>query len=200
MKNLFTAIFFLCILLSGTAKAQEQSEADASLNKPHFWWGPKIGVDLASATTSTAVIKSELEGNSQYGIFFQFGRTFYFQPEIYYAIQKQSYAVNTVTHETKVNSLRIPMMLGLRIINLKIISAHVMAGPTASFFLSESDAIPNQTREKSNFLLQGGAGADLFGFITLDIRYGVNLNEAKEKIGQLNWKSGVNMTLGLKFR
>ena len=195
MKNLFTAIFFLCILLSGTAKAQEQSEADVSLNKPHFWWGPKIGVDLVSATTNTDAIKSQFDSNSQYGIFFQFGRTFYFQPEFYYAIQKETYNVN---QETKVNSLRIPMMLGLRIINLKIISAHVMAGPSASFFLSESVETPN--RQKSSFMLQGGAGADLFGFITLDIRYGVNLNEAKEQIGQLSWKSGVNMTLGLKFR
>src|SRR5665647_1902069 len=187
MKNLFTAIFFMCILLSGTANAQEQSEADASLNKPHFWWGPKIGVDLVSATTDKDAISSQFKSNSQYGIFFQFGRTFYFQPEFYYAIQNENYTLNNLPGETKVNSLRIPMMLGLRIINLKIISAHVMAGPTASFFLSESAAIPNQTRQKSNFMLQGGAGADLFGFITLDIRYGVNLNEAKEQIGQLGW-------------
>lgn len=198
MKNLFTAIFFMCILFVGTAKAQEQSEADASLNKPHFWWGPKIGVDLVSATANKDAIKSQFDTNSQYGIFFQFGRTFYFQPEFYYAVQKETFTVNTVAHETKVKSLRIPMMLGLRIINLKIISAHVMAGPTASFFLSES--VETTDRQKSSFMLQGGAGADLFGFITLDIRYGVNLNEAKDQISQLNWKSGVNMTLGLKFR
>src|SRR5665647_2111666 len=112
MKNLFTAIFFMCILLSGTANAQEQSEADASLNKPHFWWGPKIGVDLVSATTDKDAISSQFKSNSQYGIFFQFGRTFYFQPEFYYAIQNENYTLNNLPGETKVNSLRIPMMLG----------------------------------------------------------------------------------------
>jgi len=198
MKNLFLLVIISLCLLSVTAKAQEQSEAEATLNKPHFWWGPKIGVDLVSATTDKDAIKSQFDSNSQYGIFFQFGRTFYFQPEFYYAVQKEKYYLNSssVATETKVNSLRIPIMLGLRIINLKIISAHVMAGPTASFLLSESAANPNQPSQKSSFSLQGGAGADLFGFITLDIRY---IKEAKDD-SQLNWNSRVNMTLGLKFR
>lgn len=194
MKKLFTAAFLLLTLVSLSVQAQEQSETVIK-PKPHFWWGPKVGVDLVSATTDQDAIKSQFDTNHQFGFFFQFGRTFYLQPEFYLASQKEK---NMTSDNDQVKSLRIPLMLGLRIFNLKVISAHIMAGPTASFFLSESVQTPN--RQKSSFMLQGGAGADLFGFITLDIRYGVNMQEASAEISQLSWKSGVNMTLGLKFR
>jgi hypothetical protein len=198
MKNLMLSFFFLLFLISGTAIAQEQSEADAALNKPHFWWGPKIGVDLVHPTANSDEVLTQFKSSSQYGVFFEFGRKFYFQPELYFATVRED-NIDGVTN--KVHSLRIPLMLGLRIFNLKVISAHLMAGPSASFLLSETAPVPSQNRQKTNFMLQGGAGADFLGFLTLDIRYGVNLNgSTSEEISQLNWKSGVNMTLGVKIR
>jgi hypothetical protein len=198
MKNFLSLTFLLIILLAGSVKAQEQSEADATLNQPHFWWGPKIGVDLVSPTANSDEVLTQFKSSSQYGVFFQFGRKFYFQPELYYATVKET---NSDGATNKVHSLRIPAMLGWRILNIKVLSLHLMAGPSASFLLNESNPVPNTSRSKSTFMLQGGAGADFLGLLTLDIRYGVNLNSStKEEINQLNWKSGVNMTLGAKFR
>ena len=102
---------------------------------------------------------------------------------------------------TKVNTLKVPVMVGLRLLNLGIISAHVMAGPQGSFFLDESNPLPSHTRQKSNFDLQFGGGVDVLGFATLDVRYSANLNNSVEtNMQQLNWKNAVNVTLGVKFR
>jgi len=46
-----------------------------------------------------------------------------------------------------------------------------------------------------------GAGIDVLRFLSLDVRYSVNLdNTVKEELKKLGWKSGVNVTLGIQFR
>lgn len=196
MKKAIVSLFFVFILL-GNLFAQDQEKA----TQPKFWFGPKIGLDLATPTTDQNAIRTQFNSNSQLGIFFQFGRKFYLQPEFYYAMHKESNTISNVTTETTVNTLRIPVMLALRLINLRVVSAHVMAGPQGSFFLNETKPITGLTRQSNNFDLQFGGGVDLLGFITLDVRYSANLdNSLADKIQQLNWKDAVNVTLGLKFR
>ena len=168
---------------------------------PNFWFGPKVGVDLETPTIDQADIESQVASNFQAGIFMQFGRKFYIQPELYYATQKQEYDDDGTMNEATVNSLRVPLMLGMRVINLGLVSAHVMAGPSASFLLKESAPDPSGPREKSQFTLQGGGGVDALGFLTLDVRYAVDLGgSTNAQIKQLRWDSGVNVTLGIKFR
>jgi hypothetical protein len=167
----------------------------------NFWFGPKVGVDLATPTINQDDIESQVASNFQAGIFMQFGRKFYLQPEIYYATQKQEYDDDGTMSEATVNSLRVPFMLGMRVINLGLVSAHVMAGPTASILLSESAPDPSGPREKTKFTLQGGGGVDALGFLTLDVRYSVDIGgNTSTQIKQLNWDSGVNVTLGIKLR
>jgi len=90
-------------------------------------------------------------------------------------------------------------MLGMRLVNLKVISAHIMAGPSASFLLKESISTPG--RKKSNFALQAGGGIDLIGLFTLDVRYSIDLGGSVDaQIKQLSWDSGVNVTFGIKLR
>jgi hypothetical protein len=200
MKKLVSIVLLSLFLCPGSIFAQDNS-SNGEKPKPKFWFGPKIGLDLATPTIDQSSIKTQFDSNSQFGIFFQFGRKFYIQPEFYYATHKESFTSgSTLAIESKVNTLKVPVMVGLRLINLGIVSAHVMAGPQGSFFLSESKAIPGRTRQTSNFDLQFGAGVDVLGFITLDVRYSSNLSEVESTIQQLNWKNAVNVTLGLKFR
>lgn len=200
MKKKLLAVLFALLLFSGNLFAQDQATTDAK-SKPNFWFGPKIGLDLVTPTIDQNDIKTQFDSNSQVGIFFQFGRKLYLQPELYYAMHKESNTFANVTTETKVNTLKVPVMVGLRLINLGIISAHVMAGPQGSFFLSETKPVAGKTRQSSNFDLQFGGGVDVLGLITLDVRYSANLNNSIEtQIQQLNWKDAVNVTLGLKFR
>ena len=200
MKNIFTILLLAILCFAGNGYSQEKAASDAK-SKPNFWFGPKIGLNLAAPTIDQNSIKTQFDSNAQIGIFFQFGRKLYLQPEIYYAIQKESYTISNVPTVTNVNSLKVPVMLGLRLINLGIVSAHIMAGPQGSFFLNETKPVAGKTRQSSSFNLQFGGGVDLLGFITLDVRYASAMGTAvKTTVQQFEWKNAVNVTLGLKFR
>lgn len=200
MKNFLSVIVFCLVLFTGICYAQDQSSTETKENKPNFWFGPKVGVDLFRPTIDQNEILVQIESNYQAGFFMQFGRKFYIQPEFYYAVQKER-TEQLTNKEVTINTLKVPLMLGMRLINLKVISAHIMAGPSASFLLKESVIDPAHARQKSNFFLQGGGGIDLLGFITLDVRYSVDLNNSmNDQIKQLSWGSSVNVTLGLKLR
>lgn len=194
MKKFSSIFLFSLLLLCGTVFAQKKSD------KPHFWFGPKVGLDLATPTIDQNAIKTQFDSNAQVGVFFQFGRKLYLQPEFYYAMHKETNTANNVPSVTSVNTLKIPVMVGLRLINLGLISAHVMAGPQGSFFLNESNKVGSLKRQSSSFDLQFGAGVDVLGLITLDVRYSSGLSSVEQTVKQLQWKDAVNVTLGLKIR
>ncbi len=198
MKKFLSALVVGLLFFSNVSYAQNQQSTQNQIKKnPSFWYGPKVGVDLLTPTINQDEIKAQVKSNYQIGLFLQFGRTFYFQPEFYYRTHKEKY--DNLNDEVTVNTLKVPLMFGVRILNLKIISAHLMGGPTASFLLKESVTDPD--RKKSNFALQAGGGVDVLGFITLDVRYSVDINSTtNEQIRQLGWDSGVNVTLGIKLR
>jgi hypothetical protein len=197
MKKTLLLIVLGLFLFSGISYAQDQTTTlTPAKKKPTFWYGLKVGMDLMTPTLDQNMITEQVKSNYQAGIFFQFGRKFYFQPEFYYGVQNQYVGTQS---EVTINTLKVPMMLGMRLINLKIISAHIMAGPSLSYLLNESVPDPNQ--KKTSFALQAGGGIDVLGFITLDVRYSVDLNNStNQEVKHLGWDSGVNVTLGLKLR
>ena len=204
MKRISSALIIILIFNSYTIYSQNQ-ESDSNTNekKHNFWYGPKAGLDLSSPTVSKSDIKAQLQSNYQVGFFFQIGRQIYLQPEFYYAVEKESrdFLDRSLPGEVMVNSLKVPVLLGIKLIDLGVISAHFMAGPMGTFFLSESQYDPEIVRKKTNYKLQLGGGVDILGFITFDLRYGVNLDdEVQKELSNLSWKSGVNITLGLKLR
>jgi hypothetical protein len=155
-----------------------------------------VGADFLTPTIDQNEIQSQIKSNYQVGFFLQFGRKFYIQPEFYYATQKEP---GITTDDVTINTLKVPLMLGMRLVNLKVISAHIMAGPSASFLLKES--ISNSNRKQSNFALQAGGGIDLIGLFTLDVRYSFDMsNSMSNQIKQFSWDNGVNVTFGIKFR
>lgn len=196
-KNLYLVVVSL-FLLSGISYAQDQSSSEMPVKKPTFWWGPKVGADFLTPTIDQGAIQAQIKSNYQIGFFLQFGRKFYIQPEFYYATQKEP---GITTDEVTINTLKVPLMLGMRLINLKVISAHIMAGPSASFLLKESVTDPTNPRPKSNFSLQAGGGIDLIGLFTLDVRYSFDMsNSMSNQIKQFSWDNGVNVTFGIKLR
>ena len=203
MKKLVVLVAML-FLFSGLIKGQDQSVPEIPVKeKPNFWFGPKFGLDMPELTTDPDQIKSLLQtSNYQAGFFMQFGRNFYFQPEFYYSVHKSGL---TSTNQPKLitNSLEIPLLFGIRLINLGVISAHIMGGPEFSIFLSETRNTRNycRCRDASNFSLQGGGGIDLLGFITVDVRYSVPMeNLIGYHVDQYSWGNAVNVTVGLKLR
>jgi hypothetical protein len=197
MKRKSLVFVFMLVMATTATFAQEKSSSSKN-----FWWGPKVGVDLTTPTTDESTIRSEVKSNYQIGLFLQFGKKFYVQPEFYYATRKEQIVSGSVITENKINSFRVPLLVGMRIFNLGVVSGRVMIGPSATYVLDENIGSSNVAFEKKNlnFSLTGGAGADIIGLITLDVRYSVDLNDnTRNSIKQLSLEDGVNVTVGLKF-
>lgn len=159
--------------------------------KPKIWIGPKFGLDIASNTQDIKSITDQLKGNYQFGVLLQYGRTLYLQPELFYASYKVSETVSN-------NYIKVPLMLGLRFLNLGLFSLHAMGGPSYSFMLDDADKLTGT----NGFSWQVGAGIDVLGFITADLRYTLRENlSLADQISQFSSNpNALNLTVGLKFR
>ena len=188
-RMLLSALF---LFMSLQAFSQD---SDNTEKKPKFWIGPKFGLDMSPITYDFNEIKSQLKTNYQVGILMQYGRILYIQPEVYYS----SYQADGVTADaTTVNFIKVPAMLGFRFINLGLFSLHVMGGPAFSFQLDNKDSFNGN----NTFSWQVGAGIDVLGFITADLRYNLLEDVAiGDQISQFNKETSMlNLTVGLKLR
>jgi hypothetical protein len=182
---IFASVFFV-------ATAQQSSQEYQLEKKHNIWFGLRAGSDFSSPTTDLEVIENQLNSNLQFGAFVKMGKKVFLQPELYGNLLVED---NLNTKKFVVNSVRVPVLVGFEIINLKVASAHLMAGPMATFFISP---YPNQ---KYDYKLQLGGGIEFLRLLSLDIRYSVNLNDnVKEELKKLAWNSGVNVTLGIQLR
>jgi len=196
-KSILT-ILFVWMSLQCFAQVEQETEEVATTTtekKPKFWIGPKFGLDLTPITFNFKEIQTQLKSNYQVGILAQYGRTIYVQPEVYYASYK-SVDVSDVT--STVNFIKVPVMLGLRFLNVGLFSLHVMGGPALCYQLDSKDSFSGN----NTFGWQVGAGVDVLGFITTDLRYnlqkGVSIGD---QVSQFNKQTSLlNLTVGLKLR
>lgn len=188
----FIALTVILVSVFFIATAQQTSQENQLEKKHNIWFGLRAGSDFPSLTTDFEVIKNQLNSNMQFGAFVKMGKKVFLQPELNGNLLIKD---NLNTKKYVLNSLKVPVLVGFEFLNLKVASAHLMAGPMAIFYISP---YPDQ---KFDYKLQLGGGIDILRFISLDVRYTVNLNDKiKEELKQLVWKSGVNVTLGIQFR
>lgn len=194
MKKL---LFLLtALLITGAANAQ-------------FSFGPKIGVNLSQVTTNLNTINDEMKTGLQIGAFARIGSKVYFQPELLYStggVKLSNVPVGSPSDIT-VKSIDVPLMLGTRILNLKVANVRIMAGPVASFVVNKQvdyNGAATATKEVSiknaNWKAQFGAGVDVLMF-TLDVRYSYDLNRSMDQqANEFKWdRNSVNLTLGWKL-
>lgn len=176
----------------------ESTTSFADEKIPRFWIGPKFGTDFVGVPTSMDVIKGELKEQWQAGVLMQFGRTLYIQPEAYYCLDHIVLPSEGVVASSNAK-VKIPVMLGLRFINLGLVSLHIMGGPQWTMPLKDSNG--NSTGSTTRDWIVG-AGVDILGFITTDIRYVYNTNVAlNDQITSFDYKTApLNVTVGFKFR
>ncbi len=166
--------------------------------KPKFWIGPKFGTDFVGLPTDMDVVKSSLKEQWQAGAMMQFGRVLYIQPEAYYCLDNLINPMDgSVTSSTA--SIKIPAMLGLRFINLGLFSLHIMGGPQWTIPMKDSNG--NSTGSTSMDWMVG-AGIDILGFITADVRYKYDTDiQLKDHINNFDFQTTpLNVTVGLKLR
>lgn len=185
-----------------------------------FTFGPKIGYNSAKLSLDRNDISSELKNNFQFGVFFRVGTKIYIQPEINWVTQGSIFKTSENTdfpefeQEVKLNTVQIPLMIGARVIDLKLFNLRVFGGPTASIVTKTkinnnlATAIEPITKADLKDIIwsvQVGAGIDI-SKATIDIRYNFGINNVMDFVeidgGPVEFSSktnGFNVTLGWKL-
>lgn len=189
--------------------------------------GPKVGYQTTKLSYNKADIKSGFANHFTAGLFGRvtIGRL-YVQPEVLYFKTSNLFAVdvagtgndNLFNLPTGANvnltlnqmNLQVPVLVGVKIIDLDLIALRAQVGPTANFVLKSQTLFDKtytingqqeeleSTTTDQNFNtkniawgLQAGLGVDVLDFITFDINYNFGLSKVFENLN--------NTTLGETF-
>ena len=187
-KVIIAAAFLLCVSF---ANAQINFGIKAGYNSSLG------GNDLGSITNGSYnlnSVKSEYKNGFQAGAFLRLGfNKVYFQPELLYAMGKKSYNMsvtdansNTTTFDKNVtiSTVDVPLLLGFKVLDLKLANIRVFAGPKLRFNAGSTLDYKNVTGGGFNTAdlqkdvkaaqlgLEAGFGVDVL-MLSLDFRYQV---------------------------
>ena len=187
-KVIFAAAFLLCFSF---ANAQINFGIKAGYNSSLG------GNDLGSITNGSYnlnSVKSEYKNGFQAGAFLRLGfNKVYFQPELLYAMGKKSYNMsvtdensNTTTFDKNVtiSTVDVPLLLGFKVLDLKLANIRVFAGPKLRFNAGSTLDYKNitgggfntadlqQDVKAAQLGLEAGFGVDVL-MLSLDFRYQV---------------------------
>lgn len=176
--------------------------------------GPKVGYQTAKLSYQKADIQAGFSNHFTVGLFgrFTFGR-FYVQPEVLYFKTSNVFELGVTPTEiigssfniptgANVNltlnqmNLQVPVLVGINILDLDIITLRAQVGPTANFVLQSktlvdysyiigegstqhAEANTNQGFDPKTIAwgLQAGLGVDVLRRITLDINYNFGVSK-----------------------
>jgi hypothetical protein len=201
-KNIFVAVL---LLAASSTFAQLNFGIKAGYNST-------LGLNNLSSVTSGDYnlnsVKSELSNGFHAGVFARLNfKKIYFQPEFLYAMGKKDYTItfqdvqnNNVTYDKIVNvsALDVPLLLGYKLLDLKIANLRVFAGPKLRFNAGSSLDFSNLTKtggsvtqadlvkdvKAAQLGLEAGVGVDVLMF-TLDARYNVIGDMYQTKLNSL---------------
>ena len=181
--------------------------------------GPKIGYQTSKLSYDKANIKSDFSNHFTAGLF---GRVtvgrLYVQPEVLYFKTSNVFDAHVVGVDENENlfnlptganvnvtlnqmNLQVPILIGVNLIDLDLVTLRAQVGPTANFVLQsktvydqtytingEQADIANTTTDQEfnpksiSWGLQAGLGVDVLKRITLDINYNFGLSRMFEKL------------------
>ncbi len=178
---------------------------------PLFSLGPKIGANYSTLKN----VQEDVRLQSDYFTGFAAGafvrvniRRLYLQPEVYFSQKGSNFTIgqpaSTITHGAKVrlHSIDVPVLVGFRLIDLKVANLRILAGPVFTNVMDEhkndlKELDPeNYKFEKSNVGYQAGVGIDIANF-TFDARYEGGLNKMNNRFNQRS--SLFHFSIGLKL-
>lgn len=196
--------------------------ANITFAQLHF--GPKIGYNTSKLSVDKTDISSGLKNSFQFGAFVRLGGSgeskIYLQPEVNFLTQGGIFdgveleSLSPFKQEVNLKTVQIPLIVGAKLIDLKVASLRILGGPAASIVTNSeienkiSNYIePIKEADIKNMIwsFQVGAGIDVLMF-TLDIRYNIGLNKLIDKINidgePVSFESktsGFNVSLGWKI-
>ena len=188
-KLIIAAALLLCVSF---ANAQLNFGIKAGYNS-------SLGInDLGSITNGSYNLKSassELSNGFQAGVFVRMGFSkVYFQPELLYTMGKKDYTMTvtdannsvsgTFEKNVKVSTVDVPLLLGYKVLDLKVANLRVFAGPKIRFNAGSTLDFNNVTGggfstvdlqkdvKAAQLGLEAGFGVDVL-MLSLDFRYQV---------------------------
>lgn len=162
-------------------------------------YNSSLGInDLGSVTSGSYnfnSVKAELSNGFQAGVFARIGFSkLYFQPELLYAMGKKNYNMSvkdandnvqgTFNKNVTVSTVDVPLLLGYKVLDLKVANVRLFAGPKLRFNAGSTLDFNNVTGGGFNTAdlqkdikaaqlgLEAGFGVDVL-MLTLDFRYQV---------------------------
>lgn len=178
-----------------------------------FCLGPKIGYNSNTLSNNFDSIQSGINNSLQVGAFIRFGNKIYFQPEANYQIVKGALSKNVqsnlLSQDITIKSLKMPALLGVKLINRNNLNLRILAGPAFTFLFDKkldpskmNDLWPIQSVDdikNSIWSVQAGAGLDLF-FLSLDVRYEFGIDNMYNGSSDFKLKQNTfNVSLGIKL-
>ncbi len=155
----------------------------------HF--GPQIGFAASTLKLNKSEIEESLKSNFVFGVFLRIGEKIYVQPEVNWLTQGSVFKypsfgdLSPVEQEVDLKTIQIPVSLGWRVLNLKIVNLRVFAGVTANYVtdvkIDTKNGDPEEYLQPDDFSnmiwqYQAGVGVDVLMF-ALDVKYMGGLND-----------------------
>lgn len=178
-----------------------------------FSIGPKVGYNSYKLSTNKDSVQASIKNSFQIGAFVRIGSRFYIQPEANYMVNESTLSQKSgrsiTSQNVTIRTLKVPAILGFKLINRKAFNFRVLAGPAVTFVL-DKQLNPEHMGEfwpihsvndlKDNiWSVQMGAGMDIF-FMTLDVRYEMGIENIYNGRSDLEMKHNLfNVSLGMKF-
>jgi hypothetical protein len=111
--------------------------------------------------------------------------------------------------EFTVKSIKVPLLLGFKLVNMDKFNIRLLAGPALTFMINKElnpadmgDLWPIKSvddLENSVWSMQMGGGIDVL-FFTLDVRYELGIDNIYKGIEDITMKNNVfNVSLGIKL-
>jgi hypothetical protein len=164
---------------------------------PNF--GAKIGANFSKFSVSKSEMQYSFQPGFDIGFFARVKhQKIYVQPELFYSYQVTKATVNNASEKFKSHNLVIPVLLGYKLLDVKMTNVRVFLGPEFSYVLSEDSSV--DLRAPANVAGIIGAGIDI-AMLTVDLRYGYTFNRAtKDDDFKFNPHNNViGVSLGWKF-
>jgi len=159
-----------------------------SVIQAQFHFGPQVGYTASQLTTDASNITTSFKNNFLFGAFVRIGDKFYVQPEVNWLTQGGIWEADGVDMENEklemtYKTIQIPVSVGWRIIDLKLVNIRIFGGMSANIATSKEMEINGITEPiedaKWNDLIwqyQVGAGVDVLMF-ALDVKYIGGIND-----------------------
>ena len=142
---------------------------------PNF--GVKAGANFSKFSVSGDAIEYSFQPGFDLGLFARakFNK-WYVQPELVFSYQSNKYKYQDATEKHLYHSynLNVPVLVGYKILDVKMTNVRVFLGPEFNYVLSDNDDL--NFRNPANIMGSAGFGVDI-AMLTIDFKYGYTFNK-----------------------